>query len=75
MKLLSSRLWNSANAIPKMDFSIAVLSWAVNLRLSLLRIMFTRCLAEEGRRVQVPHFIVAEWGTPVRVEFQLVTRP
>ena len=58
-----------------MDFSIAVLSWAVNLFLSLLRIMFTGCLGEQGRRGQVPHFIVAEWGTPVRVEFRLVTRP
>lgn len=58
-----------------MDFSIAILSWAVNLFFSLLRLMFTGCLGEQGRRGQVPHFIVPEWGTPVRVEFRLAARP
>lgn len=58
-----------------MDFSIAFLSWAVNLFFSLLRLMFTGCLGEQGRRGQVPHFIVPEWGTPVTVEFQLATLP
>ena len=37
--------------------------------------MFTGCLGEQGRRGQVPHFIVPEWGTPVTVEFQLATLP
>ena len=54
---------------------MAVLARAGNLFLSLLRLMFTGCLGEQGRRGQIPHFIVPEWGTPVRVEFRLVTRP
>ena len=58
-----------------MDFNITVLARAVNLLLSLLRLMFTGCLGEQGRRGQVPHFIVPEWGTPVRVEFRQATRP